>query len=430
MPYKSPSKKSLGSKLLFTTLLLILTVQEQPSFSRGGTQESDTLLERIPAEEAARLALLDTLYYRTEDWMRLFEKKISQTQSVPQNLQTEMELMKHHFYLAALNVELSHNLGFTRKYKIDEIEDNCLAHIRLAKKIANAILLKENLPTQEAAQAYLYLGAAEGYLGILEFGAGNFIQALINGFQADNHLEKGLVLAPERNDAYLGLGVYRYSNSRMGGIGNFLMQGGDDLRQIGISFIERAVRKGEITTPLAIKTLAWFYISEQINPDNANLPQGHHLSAAFSRTRVWELIQELETRYFKNPPTKDFIGNKEMAMLKGLQNVLDGKYEKARDQFKTILKIIEYLRTNKGYKINPQQDRSIRAGLEFCEAMLLGSRVPSQPRLKNSDCQKVNQQIEYLENGGTVLEYDLKKIREEMQNLFHDRLVDLRKAKC
>lgn len=43
----------------------------------------------------------------------------------------------------------------------------------------------------------------------------------MNGLNADNHLEDALDLDPRYNDAYVGLGVYEYGNTRIGGISNF-----------------------------------------------------------------------------------------------------------------------------------------------------------------------------------------------------------------
>ncbi|MFQ5715780.1 MAG: hypothetical protein ACE5GQ_01610 [Nitrospinales bacterium] len=379
----------------------------------------------MSAEEAARGALLDTLYYRFDRWKSIFEKKISSLERLPKTVETETDLMKHYFFLAALDVELSHTLGFTSEYKIHKLEEECLANIRQAKKLAKGVLARPGLTLQQKAQAYLYLGAAEGYLGILEFGAGNLLQALINGFRADTHLEEALALDPQRFDAYLGLGVYRYSNSRLGGMENLIMQGGKDLRQAGIFHIEHAIRTGGITTPLAIKTLVWFYIAEEINPDNADLPRGHPLSPAVCRQRVLELVNELERRYFQNPPEEHFIGNKELAMMKAVQFILDGRYAEAKLQFEKILKIIGFLRHKKGYKINPQQEKAIKAGLKFCEAMLSKTALTARGRSNPSACRKINSQILFMKNGGAAFEYDVEKIRDELNSIFYQRLVDL-----
>lgn len=407
-------------------LMLSTLLPRQALVSEASSQEKGTLLqENSPAEVAARRALADTLYYRFDRWMQIFQEKISNLEAAPQNAKTEMELMKYHFFLAALNVEFSHTLGFTSKYKIQKIEGDCLFHIRRAKQIAKTILEKQELTSQQKSQAYLYLGAAEGYLGILEFGAGNFLQALINGFQADNHLEEALALDPDRIDAYFGLGVYRYSNSRLGGLGNLLLQGGRDRRQEGTSHIERVVRTDSITLPLAIKTLIWFYISEQINRDNDDLAPGHPLSHTISRTRALELIEDLENRYFKNPPTEHFIGNKGLAMMRAVQHILDEEYTEAKVQFEKILKIIRFLREKKGYKINPQQENSTQAGIKFSDVMLSASTALKPVGADHPACSKINQQISFMDNGGTVIEYDVEKIRDELNAIFYQRLVNL-----
>lgn len=427
MPQVPTSRKGfiLGAILTFCLLLSAL-LPWQALVSGASPQEKGTLLqENLSAEEVARRALADTLYYRFDRWMRIFQEKISNLEAAPQNVKTEMELMKYHFFLAALNVEFSHTLGFTSKYKIQKVEDDCLFHIRRAKQIAKTILDKQGLTSQQKSQAYLYLGAAEGYLGILEFGAGNFLRALINGFRADNHLEEALILDPDRIDAHLGLGVYRYSNSRLGGLGNLLLQGGKDRRHEGTSHLERVVRTDSITLPLAIKTLIWFYISEQINPDNDGLAPGRPLSHTVSRTRALELIEDLEDRYFKNPPTEHFIGNKGLAMMRAVQHILDGEYAEAKVQFEKILEIIRFLREKKGYRINPQQENSTRAGIKFSDAMLSGSTVPKPVSTDHSACSKINRQISFLDNDGTVIEYDVEKIRDELNAIFYQRLVNL-----
>ncbi len=80
--------------------------------------------------------------------------------------------------------------------------------------------------------------------------------------------------------------------------------------------------------PLALKTLAWFYISEQINPENKDLPFEHPLSQHKTRQNAWALLTELENRYFKgSAPHPHFNGNKEIAMMKALQYVRLNLYD-------------------------------------------------------------------------------------------------------
>ncbi|MBT5029404.1 MAG: hypothetical protein HOM97_13505, partial [Nitrospina sp.] len=320
---------------------------------------------------------------------------------------------------AGLLGELCHTLAFTSKYQDEKIANDFLTHSRRVKTIAKSILSDDSITQNQEAEANLYLGASEGYIGIFEYGQGNLLVALLNGFQADNHLEKALLLNPNLVDAYFGLGMYRYGNSRLGGLGNLIMQGGKDLRLVGMNHIEHAILNQTTTLPLALKTLAWFYISEQINPENKNLPPENPLSRKKTRQNAIGLLVELENRYFKQPPVDlPFRGNKELAMMKALQFVLDKEYQKAGVEFKKVLEICDHLQ-NRGFKINPQLVQSVEAGIEFCDLMLLQA---SQEKDKRVACHKVSAQMEFLNSGGSMVEYDSKKIRSELHAVFSNAL--------
>ena len=357
-----------------------------------------------------------------------FSGEINRLESASLSLENRIELMKYHFNYAGLLGELCHTLAFTSKYQDKKITKDFLYHSRRVKDLAHDILDSTSVTPDQEAHANLYLGAAEGYIGIFEYGQGNLIIALINGFQADNHLEKALFLNPKLADAYFGLGMYRYGNSRLGGIGNLIMQGGKDLRLIGLNHIEHAILNGAAARPLALKTLAWFYISEQINPENRELPSDNPLSRKKTRQNAIGLLIDLENRYFKKPaPHSHFRGNKELAMMKALQFVLDKDYEKARNEFKKVLEICDHLQ-NRGFQINPQLVQSVEAGIEFCELMLL---QVSEEKEKRSACFKVDAQIKFLNGGGSMVEYDSKKIRRELHAVFSEALEQMaKKLRC
>ena len=262
----------------------------------------------------------------------------------------------------------------------------------------------------------------------MEFMAGNIFSALVNGFKADTHLEKALSLDPQMVAPYLGLGIYRYGNSRMGGLANFIMQGGRDERAKGLSYIQRVMDADSITTPLATITLAWFYIAVQINPDNVGLADGHPLSITGARDRLHNLIPLLEDLYFNNPPDRSFVGNKGFAMLKAIQFILDGDYVKAREQFAKILRILDFLIITKGYKVNPEQKKTINAGINFCDIMISARLAQSEP---NADmCPTISKQVDYLKNGGRVIEYEVEKIRDEINNVFIGKIENLFQLQC
>ncbi len=388
----------------------------------------NALSNNLTAEEMTPRALKDSMYYHFDEWFARFAGEINRLESAVPSLENRVELMQYHFNYAGLLGELCHTLAFTSKYQDKKITKDFLYHSRRVKDLAHDILDSASMTPDQEAQANLYLGAAEGYIGIFEYGQGNLIIALINGFQADSHLEKALLLNPKLADANFGLGMYRYGNSRLGGLGNLIMQGGKDLRLVGLNHIEHAILNGASARPLALKTLAWFYISEQINPENRGLPHDNPLSQKKTRQNAIGLLIDLDNLYFKKPaPYSHFRGNKELAMMKALQFVLDKDYEKARNEFKKVLEICDHLQ-NRGFQINPQLVQSVEAGIEFCELMLL---QVSEEKEKRSACFKVDAQIKFLNSGGSIVEYDSKKIRSELHAVFSEALEQMaKKLRC
>ncbi|MZG52932.1 MAG: hypothetical protein F3744_02625 [Nitrospinae bacterium] len=398
-----------------TVFCLVFTLLVSGEVS-GRTPSSER--DNLTADEMAPLALKDSMYYHFDEWFDRFQEKIEGLEAAAPSLENRVELMKFYFNYTGLLGELTHTLAFTSKYRIEKISREFLSYSNRVKDLANEILNDDTKTEAQEAEADLFLGAAEGYIGIFEYGQGNLFQALINGFQADNHLEEALVLNPDLVDGYFGLGMYRYGNSRLGGFGNFIMQGGEDLRQVGLNHIEHAILKNASAMPLAMKTLAWFYISEQINPRNKDLPAEHPLSNTKTRQNAWALLIELENRYFKGPaPYPHFIGNKEIAMMKALQYVLDKNYTQAETEFKKVLEISEHLK-KRGFAINPQLTSSVEAGIKFCSLMLWEKK-------DTKGCAEIQEQIDFLNSGGSMVEYDSKKIRSELHAVFSEALEKL-----
>ena len=387
--------------------------------------------ELAPSDDLVRQALKDTLYYNFDKWFEIFEQQITRLENAPPNLNNRMKLMKYYFYYSGILGEFCHVLAFTSKYKVQSVADEFFYYSTRAKGLANEILDHPDLTKDMRAEAYMFLGAVEGYIGIFEYGEGNLLSALINGLQADNHLEQALEINSGLVDAHFGLGIYRYGNSRLGGIGNFIMQGGKDLREEGIGHIERALLVNAPSTPLAMKTLIWFYISEQINKENASLPAENRLSPPASRARAIELIEEMKKRYFSNPPAPGFKGNKQLAMMQALQSILDSDYQSAKKYFERILTICNDLKDRKNYLINPQLIQSVEAGIAFCDLMINGLSVADQPEEARTACRKVSEQIDFLNGGGYMVEYDTQKIRGELHDVFFEKLRGLyQKMNC
>jgi len=415
--WQSKSFRLTASGFALAFLLLIVSLGR----STAATAVEKLDLQKMSAQEVAERALTDSLYYKFDKWFEIFEREIDRLEGSETTLDNRMELMKYNFYYSGLLGELCHTLAFTSKYKIKEVAARFIHYSSRAKELAKEVLESPDLTTRQQAEAYLYLGGSEGYIGIFEYGAGHLLTALVNGFQADTHLAKALALDPNQVDAHFGLGVYRYGNSRLGGVGNFIMQGGRDMRQKGLDHIEQAIREKAPSMPLALKTLAWFYISEQVNPGNSGIPEGQQLSVSLSRAKAVEFMETLESKYFANPPYSDFKGNKELAMMRALQFILDSEYAKAKVKFQEVLEIAEDLKKNRGFAINPQLTDSVQAGVEFSDLMLMAPAKSDAAGVRSA-CLKVTDQLNFLNGGGAMVEYDSKKIRGELHSLFAGRL--------
>ncbi len=379
-------------------------------------------IDSLSALEMAERALVDTLYYNFDPWFPRFKRRIEQLESAPPILANQLELMRLYFYMAGLNGELTHVLSFTSKFKIQKIKDDFLYYSGKAKVLAETLLENPELSKENYADAYFFLGASEGYMALLEYGEGNLFSALVDGLRADNHLEDALKMDPGHADAHVGLGIYRYGNTRLGGLGNLIMQGGSDLRLVGLRHIETALEKEILSKPLALKTLTWFYISEQINPDNADLADNDPLSSYVARSRALYLLDQYERLYFVDVP-EGFMGNKGLAMMKAIQFVLMGDYGKALEQFEKNLRICDYLIRVKKFKLNPQYVDTIKAAAEFCRLMIAAGADSGV--LNRESCVKINEQMDFIENGGSMIDYESSKIREEIQGVFYRHLESL-----
>lgn len=387
----------------------------------AGVQAEKENFDTMSAYEMAERAVVDTLYYNYDPWFERFQKRIRDLEEQPQTIPNQLELMKFYFYTAALYAELTHALSFTETYQIDSIRKQFQYHSQRTIDVARWLLDQPELGKQDRADAYFFLGVAEGYIALVEYGEGDVLSALIDGLRADNHLEDALNLDPKHADAHVGLGIYRYGNTRLGGLGNFLLQGGKDLRLVGLKHIEDALETKILSKPLAIKTLIWFYLSEQINPQNAGLAENETLSPQSSRKRAVALMEQYERLYFQNVHVDGFIGNKGLAMMHAIQSVLDGDYAGAKAYFQKALEISRYLMDKKGFRINPKYMETVEAGIEFCDLMLLESRKETT-RKTESLCAGVLAQIRFIEDGGSMVDYQSSKIRREIQDVFYNRL--------
>jgi hypothetical protein len=66
---------------------------------------------------------------------------------------------------------------------------------------------------------------------------------------------------------------------------------------------------------------------------------------------------------------------------------------------------------------------TIKAAAKFCRLMIEAGE--DSGKLNPKSCAKVNEQINFLEEGGSMVDYESSKIRGEIQDVFYDRLKDL-----
>ena len=112
-------------------------------------------------------------------------------------------------------------------------------------------------------------------------------------------------------------------------------------------------------------------------------------------------------------------------MIKALQHTLDGNYSSSRAEFRKALEIIAALK-QKGFRVNPQQEKSIQSGIRFSQAMSNGAEAAASSKENDRACGDILRQIEFMDNGGTVLQYDSEQVRNEIDSILHRRLVTLK----
>ena len=98
--------------------------------------------------------------------------------------------------------------------------------------------------------------------------------------------------------------------------------------------------------------------------------------------------------------------------------------------FKKALKVTRYLIEEKGLQVNPKYGETVQAGIKFSDLMSLaeqgGSADPG-----NQLCREVKEQIAFVDNGGTMVDYESSKIRKEIQGIFYQRLKEAaKKHRC
>ena len=81
-------------------------------------------------------------------------------------------------------------------------------------------------------------------------------------------------------------------------------------------------------------------------------------------------------------------------------------------------------------KVNPKYGETVQAGINFADLMILAEQGGSA-ELENQMCREVKAQIAFVDNGGSMINYESSKIRKEIQDVFYQRLKEVaQKHRC
>ncbi len=134
------------------------------------------------------------------------------------------------------------------------------------QRLANKRLVKN--PKDSVAR--LFLGATDGYIGLLEARRRNILRASKNAVEAKSRLERVLSERPDIPDTYFGLGMIYYFSSRKaqeeGGIISWVIKRfithGKDMRREGIEMLDHAMESDAFSKDYAKSALMWIYLYE------------------------------------------------------------------------------------------------------------------------------------------------------------------------
>lgn len=117
---------------------------------------------------------------------------------------------------------------------------------------------------KEPATAELYQAAGYGFYSRALATQRRYREAISNAKQSLAHVKKAIELEPERDDAYLGLGMFNYFMSRVPAAVKplvYMMVGGWGNRELGLAQLHRVADKGIAARMEARRVLSAIYAS-------------------------------------------------------------------------------------------------------------------------------------------------------------------------
>jgi len=62
--------------------------------------------------------------------------------------------------------------------------------------------------------------------------------------------------------------------------------------------------------------------------------------------------------------------------------------------------------------------------------MISASNMAAHKASKPEICQTITRQVDYFNNGGRVIEYEVKKIRDEINDIFTSKIENMFQSQC
>lgn len=117
----------------------------------------------------------------------------------------------------------------------------------------------------------LFLGAINGYIGLLEAKQRKLVRAFWDGVEAKKYLERVALERPEIPDTYFGLGMLYYFASRKsekeGMVVSWIIKKfithGKNMRDEGVEYLKRSINGESLAKDYALSALMWIHLYER-----------------------------------------------------------------------------------------------------------------------------------------------------------------------
>jgi tetratricopeptide (TPR) repeat protein len=184
------------------------------------------------------------------------------------------------FYLALLDVEKSNDLGYqVNQNKVDKLLDE--SEMLADKMIQN---------NENVAWAFYFKGMIVGFKAYHQAKDVNVLVAFTTGLRSVQHFEKCINVDKNLIDALGFIGTYKYWKSRKAEWIPFIK----DEKEIGISYLKKAILSRSYNSYLARNSLIWIYIDQKDFSKALSLTKESLLFFPKSRLFIWNLARIYE----------------------------------------------------------------------------------------------------------------------------------------